>query len=268
MAVIIGCAFIKPKTWNPACADATIVGIMQSLNHSLVARKRNASEIVFTKPEISPGQKCSTTSRCSTAAWIAIAAGIALMAGIALFNTGGLPHNTLMDLVAGLIGATTMVLPGISGSYMLLVLDQYDRVIGAVHDRDFRIIIPVGIGAVMGVVVLSNALKYLLHHYKTVTIGFLLGMLLGSVIGLWPFGRQPGDKLLDDRPPADLRAFAAKHGIPGMKGADDAALQTLIVENWKDRTVGDYAPAAIATSALILVAGFVATFALARQRRR
>jgi uncharacterized membrane protein len=175
-----------------------------------------------------------------------------------------MPHNTPMDVVAGLIGATTMVLPGISGSYMLLVMDQYDRVIGAIDDRDFGIIIPVGIGAVAGVVALSNALKYLLHHYERATIGFLLGMLLGSVLGLWPFGREPGKKALAKRTATELRAFAQERGIAGLDVVPDEQAARYILENWSRRSADDYDAGRVVRAALMLIVGFAATFALSR----
>ncbi len=250
-----------------AAAGTAIFGLAGLILY-LLFHYSTAMYALFIGLTLGGAPKLASMLRPTIAAWIATAGGIALMAGIALLKTGGMPQNTIMDVVAGLVGATTMVLPGISGSYMLLVLDQYDRVIGAIHDRDFRIIIPVGIGAVVGIVALSNALKFLLHRHKTVTIGFLLGMLLGSVLGLWPFGREPREKLLDGRQPTELRAFAAKHSIPGVEGAGDGALRALIVENWKDRQVDDYAPAAIATASAMLLVGFAATFVLARERRR
>ena len=106
---------------------------------------------------------------------VAVSAGVLLMILIALGRQyASVPQNTVVDVVAGVVAATTMVLPGISGSYMLLIMGQYDRVVGAVDRLDFSIIVPVGIGAVAGIVVLSNALKYLLHHYQRVTLCFLL----------------------------------------------------------------------------------------------
>ncbi len=214
--------------------------------------------------------KLASMLRSVRAAWVAIVLGIALMAGIAVVkdHTGGLPNNTVMDVFAGVIGAITMVLPGVSGSLMLQVLGQYDRVIGAIHDLSFAIIIPVGIGAVVGVVILSNALKYLLHHYQRATIGLLLGMLLGSPLVLWPFGQKPGQKALENRNVAERRALAEKHGVPRVAEAPDSELVTVIRENWKDRTASDYRPGDIAAVGVMLVIGFAGTFVLARDRDR
>jgi len=169
--------------------------------------------------------------RLSPAVVVAAGLGIAVMAGVALFRTGAeLPRNMPMDFVSGLVGSTTMVLPGISGSYMLLILNQYDRVLGAVDDlrmgqwASLRIIIPVGIGAVLGIVGLSNLLKLLLRRYEKITIGFLLGLLLGSVLGLWPFNRPPTEKILAKRSATQLQAYARDIGMRGADGLTGSSL--------------------------------------------
>ncbi len=131
------------------------------------------------------------------------AAGFILMLGIAA--AGGVPQGAgsgyTLSLFAGVAGASAMILPGISGSYLLLLMGQYIPILHAVHTlkeglqaRDLAVIlesmhvvIPVGIGVVIGVVGLSNLLKWLLHHHGQLTLGFLLGLLFGSMFGLWPF---------------------------------------------------------------------------------
>jgi putative membrane protein len=137
------------------------------------------------------------------ALWRGVAAGFALMLGVAL--AGGLDQGAGsgygMSVAAGIAGASAMILPGISGSYLLLLMGQYLPILDAVDTlkvglgaRDFamigqsmHVVIPVGIGVVVGVVGLSNLLKRLLEQRPQPTLGFLLGLLFGSVLGLWPF---------------------------------------------------------------------------------
>ena len=127
----------------------------------------------------------------------------------------GSPQDSpLMLLVAGLAGASAMILPGLSGGYLLLLLGQYvpildgiDAFKDALQARDvaaamepfFSVMLPVGCGVVAGVVVVGNVLQYLLHRHRIVTLGVLLGLLLGSVVGLYPFQNgvppRPGDVL-------------------------------------------------------------------------
>jgi len=201
----------------------------------------------------------------------ATAAGIGLMVLIVVAKSYfAIPHNTGIDLLSGLVGATTMVLPGISGSYMLLIMDQYDRVIGSIRDHDVRIILPVGIGAIAGIISLSNVLKMLLRRFHKPTIGFLLGMLFGSVLGLWPFGVQPSKKTLADRSHGDLVRLAERKGIDlsPETPADPKALAALIFQRWdqRDRS-GDLSPASITTAVICVLAGFATTTALSRSRK-
>jgi putative membrane protein len=146
--------------------------------------------------------------------WTGAAAGFIGMALLAIaqqmgFGAGSGAHdaNMLLLLLAGAAGAAAMILPGVSGGYLLLVLGQYvpilasiDRAKEAALARDMsallgeaRVVIPVGIGVVVGVVVVSNLLRALLERYEKATLGVLLGLLVGAVVGLWPFqaGVQP-----------------------------------------------------------------------------
>ncbi len=202
---------------------------------------------------------------------IAAFLGLALMAGVALVRQGAaMPRNMGMDFVSGVVGATTMVLPGISGSYMLLVLDQYDRVIGAISDlkggalESLKIIIPVGIGAVLGIVALSNLLKLLLHKFEKATLGFLLGMLLGSVLGLWPFGRAPTEKILERASDVQLQQYVADRGISGADGLSQEALRAYIVEHWEQRTANDYQSKDILGAVIALCLGVMVTVLIGR----
>ncbi len=152
---------------------------------------------------------------------LAMLAGLAAMAVLAFTTQAAdMPRNMAMDFASGVIGTMAMVLPGISGSYMLLVLNQYDRVIGAVDDlrqmnwSALRIVIPVGVGVAAGMVGIANALRYLLRRHEKATLGFLMGLLLGSVLGLWPFGRAPTEKILEKRSPEQLRVYAESIGLP------------------------------------------------------
>ncbi|MBW2271681.1 MAG: DUF368 domain-containing protein [Deltaproteobacteria bacterium] len=131
---------------------------------------------------------------------------LAMQLGLGGGGTGGEASVLLLGL-SGLAGAGAMILPGVSGGYLLLLLGQYEVILGAIdtlkrgllNGLDFAligealwIVVPVGIGVVLGVVGVSNLLKWLLEHYEKATLGALLGLLLGAVVGLWPF-QQPAE---------------------------------------------------------------------------
>ena len=109
----------------------------------------------------------------------------------------------LRDVLAGALGMSAMVLPGISGAYMVLILHRYETILASISlaknyvlsggDGDpavfLAVIIPTAVGAIISLVLLSNVLKWLLHHHEKLTLGVLLGILFGSVVGIWPFGQ-------------------------------------------------------------------------------
>lgn len=198
---------------------------------------------------------------------VAVLVGLALMIGVLLLKQGaGFPHHAVMDLVSGVVGATTMVLPGVSGSYMLLVMDQYERVIGAIKDRNIAVIMPVAIGAIGGIVGLSHLLKLLLRRWPRTTIGVLLGILLGSVVGLWPFGKQPSVKALERRTPTELRSFGARWEVPTLEDVADEELASAIHERWDERGRSAYTAASVGRACALVMAGFVMTSLLARSK--
>lgn len=135
---------------------------------------------------------------------VAAVAGFAAMAAFAYFLTGTQLSPTPGVLVlVGAMAASSMILPGISGSYLLLIFGLYETVIGSLRPQALRedwvgtawIIVPVGIGAVLGIALLSNVLRLFLDRKPQVSHGMLLGLLLGSILGLWPFQNPVHEEL-------------------------------------------------------------------------
>lgn len=88
---------------------------------------------------------------------------------------------------AGAIAICAMILPGISGSFILVTLGMYSAVLGAVNDRDVAAVAAVALGCVLGLALFSQVLHWALNqHYNTVMAG-LIGLMLGSLRVLWPW---------------------------------------------------------------------------------
>lgn len=100
------------------------------------------------------------------------------------------PASLLMSFISGAIAISVMVLPGISGSFMLLIMGQYHNIISAVHDRNFVILIPFLIGIVVGISLFVKVVTYLFNKFEHRTILFLLGLMIGSLRKIWPFKVQ------------------------------------------------------------------------------
>jgi putative membrane protein len=82
-----------------------------------------------------------------------------------------------------------MILPGISGSFLLVIMGKYGQVMRAVHEFDLGVLIVFGIGFGGGILAFSRVLKFLLARYHALTMTLLVGLMAGSVRRVWPFKR-------------------------------------------------------------------------------
>ena len=80
-----------------------------------------------------------------------------------------------------------MILPGISGAFILVLLGAYKPVLDAIHNKDFKIIITFAIGAIVGLLSFSKVLNWLFKHHKNLTLAGLTGFILGSLNKIWPW---------------------------------------------------------------------------------
>ena len=91
-------------------------------------------------------------------------------------------------MAALFIAAIAMIIPGVSGSFVMLTLGVYSTVIGAVKDLDFAIIIPCAIGAVIGLVLGAKLITWLMKKYSLMTYSAILGLVAGSIYVILPAG--------------------------------------------------------------------------------
>ena len=90
-------------------------------------------------------------------------------------------HSLVVIFISGLIAICAMILPGISGSFLLLLLVQYQYMLNALNSRNLIEIFVFGIGAVIGILGFSKLLNYLLERYESATMAFLIGIMVGTL---------------------------------------------------------------------------------------
>lgn len=171
--------------------------------------------------------------------------------------------SSVFLFLSGLAGASAMILPGVSGGYLLLILGQYETILGSIDTlkqgllggpdmglvmEAMTVVAPVGVGVVVGIVGVSNLLRWLLDRYAKATLGALLGLLLGAVVGLWPF-QQPIEP--DIGSTIKGRVVTAE-SLPEIKA--------------KDWPLERFEPSGgqVATSLGLVIAGLAVTLAIAR----
>ena len=94
--------------------------------------------------------------------------------------------NTLLYIVYGVIAVATMIIPGISGSFVMLLIGFYGTIISAVADLNFLVLIPFGIGCVIGLFTVAKLIKWLLKKYRMPSYSAILGFVLGSILCIFP----------------------------------------------------------------------------------
>lgn len=205
--------------------------------------------------------------------WAGVAIGALLMGGlVALQELGGAGSGLSGPfglVLGGAAAASAMILPGVSGAFLLLLLGQYESIIGAIKgsvkalkDGDIStlmdqmgVVIPVGIGVLLGVAIVSNLLRWVLHHYERLTLGVLLGLIMAAPAGLYPFREgvmpQVGDTIKGE--------LVTEENLVEMQAADNA----------KDWVQKSFEPTTmqIVGAQLLIIGGFVVTVGIARLGR-
>lgn len=97
-------------------------------------------------------------------------------------------NNSLIYLFfSGAIAICAMILPGISGSFILIILGSYESVLNAVDERNFKIILVVALGCIFGILSFARVLKFLFRKFRAQTMAIMLGFIIGSLVKIWPW---------------------------------------------------------------------------------
>lgn len=109
--------------------------------------------------------------------------------------------SSIFMFFAGAIAVCAMILPGISGAFILVLLGAYKTVTEAAHNFDFKTLAILAVGAIFGILSFSRILKWLFKHYSTITLAILTGFIAGSLNKIWPWKKvlqteQIGDKVI------------------------------------------------------------------------
>ncbi|WP_117149222.1 MULTISPECIES: DUF368 domain-containing protein [Paraliobacillus] len=119
--------------------------------------------------------------------------GVGVVASMLFFRSDEVAPITDITLstyvflfMAGFIASAAMILPGISGSFLLLVIGAYSTIINAVSEIKLDIVAVVGLGIIMGILVMSKVIHYFLENYTTATFAVIIGLVIGSIFVIFP----------------------------------------------------------------------------------
>lgn len=118
---------------------------------------------------------------------IIVALGAALGVIVCTLSPTQTPDDLWFIFICGAIAICTMILPGISGSFILVILGKYDYIMQAVGDLNWPVLIVFGLGCVIGLLMFAKLLHLLLARWERETMLVLVGFILGSLVKVWPW---------------------------------------------------------------------------------
>lgn len=117
-------------------------------------------------------------------------AGIGLGLLVCTLSPTETPDNWLIIFLCGAIAVCTMILPGVSGSFVLVILGKYDFIMEAVAELNWPVLIVFALGCGVGILAFAKFLHWLLARFEKETMLVLLGFVLGSLVKIWPWAND------------------------------------------------------------------------------
>ena len=137
-------------------------------------------------------------------------------AAIAYYVTIATPTQTpeayWFIFLSGAIAICAMILPGISGSFLLVLLAKYEFILGAVRDLRLSIVAVFGLGCLIGILAFSHVLNWALKNYHNVTVALLTGFMVGSLNKVWPW-KQTLETYTDRH--GEVKPLVQENVLPG-----------------------------------------------------
>lgn len=161
-----------------------------------------------------------------------ILTGLCLVGGTlgSYFLVGLVPVATPNDywflFLCGAVAICAMILPGISGSYILVLLGKYQYVLDAVNHRDFLVLGLVAAGACVGIIAFSRILGWLLKNYHDLMVATLTGLMIGSLRKVWPW-KETLESVVDSH--GQMVPFVQSNILPGQWNGEVLAALSLMV---------------------------------------
>ena len=106
--------------------------------------------------------------------------------------------NLFYILICGIIASSAMILPGISGSLILVILGVYTLIINALNNLEYNIILVFLVGCLIGIINFSKIINWLFHNYRDYTFSIMLGLVIGSIYTVWPWRKSFTDDVTNE----------------------------------------------------------------------
>lgn len=130
---------------------------------------------------------------------------------ITIITPGETPTATWFVFLSGAIAICAMILPGISGSFILLLMGKYEYILGAVKDFNITVIVTFALGCAVGITTFSHVLSWMFRRFHDLTIALLAGFMIGSLNKVWPWKEVVSKVVIDGKE----KVIAEANLLPG-----------------------------------------------------
>jgi len=164
-----------------------IVGLAGLLKHLLCNYEINTLGFFFGLIIASVVLVAKQLDKWNSTSIIMLVIGLVIAVGISFLNPASSNSNFWYLVICGIVAISSMVLPGLSGSYVLLLMGNYILIMSAISKMNFDILLPVALGSIVGLLLFVKVISFLLKNFKDGTIALLLGFVFGSLLIIWPW---------------------------------------------------------------------------------
>ena len=126
-------------------------------------------------------------SKLNSKSYVFLSLGFVVSGYISLVAPSSTPNTYFFIFISGAIAISAMILPGISGSFILVFLSKYEFILSSLNSLEINVLTVFLAGCVTGLVTFSRLLSYLFKNYYDSVVSILVGFLMGSLIKIWPF---------------------------------------------------------------------------------
>lgn len=168
-------------------AVTSLVSLAKLMNYLLVTYPIPVWSFFFGLILISAPLILKEVKKWSIAAAVAGLLGIAIAYWITIISPAHTPSNMFFIFLCGAIAISAMILPGISGAFILLLLGKYEYIIKSLVELNMPVLVVFISGCFLGILSFSRFLSWILKHYRIPTLALLAGFMLGSLNKVWPW---------------------------------------------------------------------------------
>lgn len=113
--------------------------------------------------------------------------GAVVAIGIALLAPASENNSFFYVFLCGVIAISSMILPGLSGSFVLIIMGNYALVLGAISSVELDVLVPLALGCAVGIILFSHVIAWVFKHFEDQTLALMTGFVLGSLVVIWPW---------------------------------------------------------------------------------